>query len=238
MIISSKTWSDYIKRLEKLNVTAGELMRKYIETHGTGDLAALVEYAFGLVTRYGEASGALAAEMYDAIAEASGVVVPAAEPAAVSGLASVKHELDKANGSPPLLEGAVSRMVKQTAADTTLKNATRDGAEWAWVPHGDTCAFCMTLASRGWQKASKKSLNGGHATHIHAHCNCEYAVRFGGKGGVAGYDPDEYERRYKSAGGSVESLRRQLDGQNRDKINAQKRAAYAERKKRAQTHSE
>lgn len=27
-----------------------------------------------------------------------------------------------------------------------LKNALRDGAEFAWVSNGDTCAFCMTLA--------------------------------------------------------------------------------------------
>ena len=53
-----------------------------------------------------------------------------------------------------------------------LKNAVRDGAEWAWVPHGDTCPFCITLASNGWQKASRKVLKGGHAEHIHANCDC------------------------------------------------------------------
>ena len=44
-----------------------------------------------------------------------------------------------------------------------LKNALRDGAEFAWVPNGDTCAFCMTLASRGWQRASKRAIKNGHA---------------------------------------------------------------------------
>lgn len=75
----------------------------------------------------------------------------------------------------------------------------RNGAEFAWVPHGDTCAFCTMLASRGWQRASKKALKNGHAEHIHAHCDCEYAVRFGRESSVKGYDPDEYLRRYRAA---------------------------------------
>ena len=88
-------------------------------------------------------------------------------------------------------QGGVSRLVKQAGADTTLKNAIRDGAEWAWVPHGDTCPFCITLASNGWQPASKKALKGDHAQHIHAHCDCEYAIRFDSSTTVAGYDPDK-----------------------------------------------
>ena len=55
--------------------------------------------------------------------------------------------------SPPQMQRGVSRLVKRAGADTTLKNAQRDGAEFAWVPHGDSCAFCLTLASRGWQRA-------------------------------------------------------------------------------------
>lgn len=54
------------------------------------------------------------------------------------------------------MQRGVSRLVKRAGADTTLKNAQRDGAEFAWVPHGDSCAFCLTLASRGWQRASQR----------------------------------------------------------------------------------
>ena len=85
--------------------------------------------------------------------------------------------------------GRVSRLVKRAGADTTLKNAVRDGAEWAWVPHGDTCPFCITLASNGWQKASSKVLKGGHADHIHANCDCEFAIRFDHNTTVAGAYP-------------------------------------------------
>lgn len=129
-------------------------------------------------------------------------------------------------------QGGVSRLVKQAGADTTLKNAIRDGAEWAWVPHGDTCPFCITLASNGWQRASKKALKGDHAQHIHAHCDCEYVIRFDSSTTVAGYDPDKYLAQYQAAGGDINAMRRAQYARDRDAINAQKRAAYAARRLR------
>ena len=126
--------------------------------------------------------------------------------------------------------GRVSRLVKRAGADTTLKNAVRDGAEWAWVPHGDTCPFCITLASNGWQKASSKVLKGGHAEHIHANCDCEFAIRFDHKTTVAGYDPEKYLKQYRDAGGDINKMRRVNYAANKERINAQKRAAYAARK--------
>lgn len=98
------------------------------------------------------------------------------------------------------------------------------------MPHGDTCPFCITLASRGWQKASKKALEGGHAEYIHANCDCEYAIRFNSRTTVAGYDPDKYLRQYENAGGDINAMRRERYAANKDAINAQKRAAYAARK--------
>ena len=124
----------------------------------------------------------------------------------------------------------VARLVKQVGADTTLKNAKRDGAQFAWIPHGDTCAFCITLASRGWQYMSDEALKGGHAEHIHANCDCEYAVRFDGHSTVAGYDPDKYLEEYENAGGDINAMRRKRYEQNKDEINARKRELYANKK--------
>lgn len=134
------------------------------------------------------------------------------------------------NQNPANLPNGVSRLVKRAGADTTLKNAVRDGAEWAWVPHGDTCPFCITLASNGWQKASSKVLKGGHAEHIHANCDCEFAIRFDHKTTVAGYDPEKYLKQYRDAGGDINKMRRVNYAANKERINAQKRAAYAARK--------
>ena len=230
MQITAKTWNEYINRLYRLNQKAGQLMRQYIDTHGTGDADALITYAAALVTKYGEGSAELACQMYDALAEAANAGVPAAEPAEPADYGEVARMVNATkNQNPANLPNGVSRLVKRAGADTTLKNAVRDGAEWAWVPHGDTCPFCITLASNGWQKASSKVLKGGHAEHIHANCDCEFAIRFDHSTTVAGYDPEKYLKQYRDAGGDINKMRRVNYAANRERINAQKRAAYAAR---------
>ena len=218
-------------RLARLNQRAGQLMADYIAAHGTGDTDALIAYAHALVTKYGEGSAELACQMYDALAAAAKAGVPAAEPAEPASYGEIARMVQATKASQPQMQQGVSRLVKRAGADTTLKNALRDGAEFAWIPQGDTCAFCLTLASRGWQKASQAAIKGGHAEHIHANCDCEYAIRFDGRSTVAGYDPEKYLRQYRAAGSDVNALRRVNYAKNRERINAQKRAAYALRQK-------
>lgn len=228
MQISAKTWNEYITRLSRLNQKAGQLMREYIGSHGTESTDDLIAYAYGLVTKYGEGSAELACQMYDALAEAANAGVPAAEPSEPADYGEVARMVNATkNQNPANLPNGVSRLVKRAGADTTLKNAVRDGAEWAWVPHGDTCPFCITLASNGWQKARSKVLKGGHAEHIHANCDCEFAIRFDHNTTVAGYDPDKYLKQYRDAGGDINKMRRVNYAANKERINAQKRAAYA-----------
>lgn len=231
MQITANAWNEYITRLSRLNQKAGQLMREYIGSHGTESTDDLIAYAYGLVTKYGEGSAELACQMYDALAEAANAGVPAAEPAEPADYGEVARMVNATKSQNPAnLPNGVSRLVKRTGADTTLKNAVRDGAEWAWVPHGDTCPFCITLASNGWQKASSKVLKGGHADHIHANCDCEFAIRFDHNTTVAGYDPDKYLKQYRDAGGDINKMRRVNYAANKERINAQKRAAYAARK--------
>lgn len=231
MKLTAQTWSEYVARLARLNKRAGQLMADYIAAHGTGDTDALIAYAHALVTKYGEGSAELACQMYDALAASARAGVPAAEPAEPASYGEIARMVQATKASPPQMQRGVSRLVKRAGADTTLKNALRDGAEFAWIPQGDTCAFCLTLASRGWQKASQAAIKGGHAEHIHANCDCEYAIRFDGRSTVAGYDPDKYLRQYRAAGSDVNALRRVNYAANRERINAQKRAAYALRQK-------
>ena len=235
MQITANAWNEYITRLSRLNRKAGQLMREYIGSHGTENTADLIAYAYGLVTKYGEGSAELACQMYDALAEAANAGVPAAEPAIPADYGEVARMVNATkNQNPANLPNGVSRLVKRAGADTTLKNAVRDGAEWAWVPHGDTCPFCITLASNGWQKASSKVLKGGHAEHIHANCDCEFAIRFDHNTTVAGYDPEKYLKQYRDAGGDINKMRRVNYAANKERINAQKRAAYAARRLREQ----
>lgn len=230
--IPSKAWLSYIGKLRQLNTTVANCMQAYVDQYGVSDSQKLIDVAYGLVTKYGEGSAALASEMYDALAELQGAHVPAAEPAETAEYGEVARMVNATKASTPQLKSGVSRLVKRAGADTMLKNALRDGAEFAWVPSGDTCAFCMTLASRGWHRASKKAIKNGHAEHIHANCDCTYAIRFNPEVNVEGYDPDAYLKAYRDAGSDVNELRRIHYAENRERINAQKRAAYAEQRRR------
>lgn len=203
----------------------------------------LVEYAYGISTKYGEAAAALACEMYDAIAEASGAPAAPAIPAEVAEYGDVAKAVygTRKTGNPETVANSIGRLVKRTGADTTIKNAIRDGAEWAWIPNGDTCAFCLVLASRGWQQASGKTLKGDHAEHIHAHCDCSFQIRFDRNTEYEGYDPDKYLEMYDNAEGKtpeekINAMRRAQYAKNKDSINKQKREAYEERKERLQDY--
>ena len=227
MKISTNDWNGYIRRLASLNQKAADRIQAWVERYGLNDLAAVTEYAYALASRYGEGAAELACELYDAIAAAQGVAVPSAVPAATAAYGDVARTVNGVlKQSAALVPSAVGRLVKQAGEDTTLQNALRDGAEFAWIPSGDTCPFCIMLASRGWQKASKKAIKNGHAAHIHSNCDCAYAIRFSDQGGVAGYDPERYLEQYYAAGGDINAMRRERYAQNKDLINGQKRAAY------------
>ena len=148
MRITTQAWETYIRRLAQLNEKAAQLMAEYLAAHGTADTEALTDYAAALVQKYGEGSAELACQMYDAMAALQNARVSPAEPAAPASRREVARMVLATRESPPQMQRGVSRLVKRAGADTTLKNAQRDGAEFAWVPHGDSCAFCLTLASR------------------------------------------------------------------------------------------
>ena len=137
MQITTRTWNNYIARLSRLNEAAGQKMREYIRLHGTENTEQLISYAYAVFTRYGEGSAELACQMDDALAEAEGMLLPAAEPAATASYGEVARMVHATKDqNPENLPSGVSRLVKRAGSDTTLHNAVRDGAQWAWVPRG------------------------------------------------------------------------------------------------------
>ena len=223
MEIPRKAWQNYISKLSKINKKAAQIMTDWINANGYDSIENMIAVANGLTQKYGEASAALACEMYDSIAAASGVAVPPAIPAEVMPEEYVAQAVRKTvDQAPTTVPNVVGRMVKQAGADTMLQNARRDGAQFAWIPSGDTCAFCITLASRGWQYMSRNALKNGHAEHIHSNCDCEYAIRFSEKDDVAGYDPQKYEEMYRNADGNTPQ----------EKINAMRRS-FAEKQSKS-----
>ena len=256
MIIPRNKWNKYISRLSRINQAAADDILAYVDKHGgldAIDRTQLIDYGYYVSTKYGEASAALSADMYDAVAELSRAGVPAALPAETatySDVAKTVNGIIKNTNSEDVLAQGISRLVKRAGTDTMLSNAYRDrprgkgskkrhsGAQAAWVPSGDTCPYCLMLASKGWQYQTEWAED-SHAEHIHANCNCSYMVRFSEDMDIEGYDPEEYREEYLEAGDNrkdrLNAMRREQYDENKDKINEQKREAYAERKEREMT---
>lgn len=237
MTISSRDWKNYISKLSLINKTASDKVAQWIERNGVDDTRQLLDYCYLVAQKYGNGSASLSAMMYEAIAELEGRIIDPAILAPLPEYGDVAKAVQgtmKTSLNPEEIGGAVSRLVKQCGADTTLYNAKRDGAQFAWIPSGDTCAFCITLASRGWQTVSKNALKNGHAEHIHSNCDCAYAIRFNSITNVAGYDPDKYYEQYESAEGDtpkqkINAMRRRYYAQNREEILEQKASAEEKR---------
>ena len=237
-MISQAAWRKYIGKLSAIDKKAAEQMRAWVEKHGLTDDRALIQYAYAIATKYGEASATLACQMYDTMSGMMKAGVLDAEPADTATYEEVARGMMYAKyHSPSQIPDIVSRQVRQAGADTMMRNAVRDSAEWAWVPQGDTCAFCITLASNGWQKASSAVMRGNHAEHIHQNCDCTFAISFKERDKKQYdyiYDPKRYEKMYDDADGrspaqKINYIRRQIYDRNKDEINAQKRDAYQAR---------
>lgn len=259
--ITRKEWNRYIALLRSISNEAVTEFTKYVNDHNgyeAIDRQDLIDYAYGLSTKYGEASAAVSAEMYDAMAALSGASVPPALPAETatySETAKTVNGIIKNTGNEDILAQGVGRLVKMAGTDTILSNAYRDrpkgrgskrrhsGAQVAWIPSGDTCPYCIMLSSKGWQNQTEWGAS-HHAEHIHANCDCNYAVRFNDDLNVEGYDPEEYKQMYDDAdpGGSREdklnAMRRDAYAKNKDEINAQKRSNYEKRKEREESSAE
>ena len=281
--ISLKAWQKYINTLSAINNKAADEVRMWIDTFGVDENGVIygnileavdnydrdfIQACYAISEKYGNASAAVSAQMYDAIAELEGAIVPAAEMAATATYGEVAktiHGVLKTSKNIEEMAGAVSRLVKKAGCDTTLKNAYRDRAQYAWVPSGDTCAFCLALAANGWVNIGERTARGGyrHAEHIHSNCDCTYAVRFTQDTQISGYAPQKYMETLNSAakeqgliedGEDVQShfagqwenmnpevinaLRRQNYAKNREEILEQKADAYEKRKELESSRAE
>lgn len=192
-----------------------------------GCLALLEQAAVELVDSYGTADASLSAAFYDETMAMQGANVPPAELAEVDPLSvmgDVREAFEKAKSletARSMSASAVSGHVKRAGVETMRDNAVRDHAMWAWVCIGDSCPFCRTLGSNGWQEASRSILAGRHATHIHDNCDCQFVVKKPGeKLEVEGYDPDALRAEYENAG----------SGSAKDHINTMRRADYTPEK--------
>ena len=163
----------------------------------------------------------LAAEFYDGLREqAIGTQLGAfaesgRNPAATDGaVRAFVQDLVDGKGPDSVIEKCLDRVdyeTKKAAATCVTRNANRDPAKprYARVPAGgETCDFCLMLASRGPVYHSEASA--GAVDHFHANCRCQVVPMWGARrvktkaggfvyrGGtsVEGYDPDALFDKY------------------------------------------
>lgn len=241
MTISTRVWKNYIDGLSQVSEKAKALTLEYLEEHTIDtyeERQTFIAFCYGLSTKYGEAAAAFACQMYDAEAAYESILLEPAEPAEPADYGEVAKTVNgtlKNILAAEITAAAIGRLVKRCGQDTTLKNAIRDGAFYAWIPMGDTCAFCLSIAAEGWKRATQKALAGGHAEHIHGNCNCAYAIKHTEETEYSAYNPTEYENIMDSADGTTQkeklnSIRRMAYQENKERINAQKRDVYEKRK--------
>lgn len=240
MNVTEKEYKRFIAKLSAIDKKVAADVQEFIADSGgyeSAELDALIEFAYQLVSDYGNAAAVWAGEMYDAIAELSSADVDPAELADTASYDDVEKTVRgvyKVSSDPALMASAISRLAKLAGQDTMLNNAIRDRAFVAWIAFGDTCAFCLSLSAEGWHRASKADQKDGHAKHIHGNCDCSYAVKFDEESSYAGYNPDKYKRILYKADldgeeptekNRINALRRENYAKNREKILEQKKDA-------------
>lgn len=212
LILPRKALSAYDKRLAELEGKAYEYassrISAFIEKFPGAKPEQVREFAIEVVDdavgAFGDGASSLAADMYEGMAELSGVRVKPAviDTSDVHGHieSEVRYQLGKfLSGDPTgfvLACGSkASDQVARRANQTMRLNAKRDGLRYARVPMGgETCSFCAMLASRGFDFKTAKSAGDGN--HYHKGCRCKVIPGFPDIK-VEGYDPDEWLDRWR-----------------------------------------
>lgn len=245
-VITKKQWNNYIGILRKINDKASNEVLLWMKYNGGDGLLNtairdsngnnLIDISYMVAQKYGNASASVAVEMCQAMAELSEMITPAelAELPTYSEVAKTVNGVLKTSQNREEISSAVGRLVKKTGMQTTLKMAKTYKAQFAWIPSGETCPYCMMLASRGWEYGGNINMVG--ELHLHANCDCNYAVRYDNTE-VEGYDPDklydEWHDAYVDAGknttDALNLMRREDYAKNKKIISKQKASAEKKR---------
>jgi len=171
----------------------------------------------------------LAAEFYDGlrlieVGERMGALaLSGRDPAATEGAVRAFAQMLVDGKQAQFVERCLDRVdyeCKVAAAQTCLSNARRDRRKprFARVPAGgETCDFCLMLASRGFVYASEQA-----ASHAHANCDCRVVPSWNSFG-IRGYDPDALKDEWRAA--VDEKAQRRADRNGTD-VESERRAIY------------
>lgn len=210
MVLTRQALSEYDARIQKLGDAAYGAVRRrvtqFMKRFPGASVKRVRDFAIESVSYavsvYGDAASTCAADLYDEMAEASGAKLPPAilDTSDVSGFIEkeVRYQAGKLNADKmeeftAAVAAKAADQVSRRANETMRRNSKRDGLRYARVPMGgETCTFCIMLASRGFVYKSAKTA--GEGNHFHAHCRCKVVPQFDKRGRetkVEGYDPGE-----------------------------------------------
>jgi hypothetical protein len=243
-LIPKRALDAYARALESAAGAAGRqasrAVRSFVSANPEATVAQVRDFAIQAVTnatrKYGGATSALAAELFDEVAEAEGVPAQRAEtwdgPDDDAISRGVRYQAGKlADGDLDGFIGGLSDLTgyhaRAAANHTMAGNVVRTGGRlrYARVPRGaETCTFCMMLASRDFDYLTEESA--GHANH--RGCNCVIVPGIKGKTKVGGYDPSACRRLWRK----FEAIDSEEGKSERAKNAAKKLEIFGERDKR------
>lgn len=160
----------------------------------------LLEVTPLLVVQYGQIAAGVAAEFFEDVASAAALVPVVDHSLAAAG--SVRWAVGplfegRAEDALGMLTGAATKHVAQYGRDTIHESTKRTGGySYARIPGGgDTCDFCIMLASRGAVYGSTLRA-GGDGNDYHERCYCVPTPVRSDEDYPAGYNPDALYEQY------------------------------------------
>lgn len=170
----------------------------------------VIDIAASLGQKYALLGAELGAQWYDLCSELAGIDADAAEVAEVDAeTVDAKTRATFERSQQPTVQatfnGLMQNLINDSIRQTGEANLWRDyergiaGGRWARVTVGDTCAWCLMLASQGAWYLSEQSALGREAGHYHDDCNC-IAVYHADPESIQGYEKlGKYKEMYYDA---------------------------------------
>lgn len=181
-MIPADDWARYRQVTAGVRILTARDVRRLWREVDTSQMAAhydrLLAGIRDVIRAYGEVSATAAADFYDAVRAASRLPPKAAELVGFAADEAVEvmfraslgplwEDSPRPEAALTRLEAGAIRMALQPGRETMHQAVRRDGLRYAIVPQGgNTCAFCLMLASRGATYANVQP-------QWHDNCQCD-----------------------------------------------------------------
>lgn len=211
--VTAAELQDYEKKLHAASTASADAFEKLARAQNLPTLehdarkSAIYHAANDTVSTFSDATGKIACDFFDAHVEGAAPSEIPPQPKYIKQRLYERieeHEQTHELGDDEFLQRMsqdVYTEVYHHANRTTKHNAIKNKLRYARVPMGNACAFCLMLATRGFDYYTRTSA-GEDKGHYHIHCHCKIVA--GTKNTkVAGYDPDGLNKRIKQVADSL-----------------------------------